>query len=66
MNIDKAKEIHSSSNWAEVVAELDLWIKAEENNLRHCTPEGLNKIQYTILLLERVKNLPQIVIDREE
>ena len=66
MDIEKAKEISSSSNWADIVTELDLWIKSEETKLRYCTPDGLGKIQATINLLETVKRLPQIVIEREE
>ena len=66
MIIEKAKEIRSSDNWAEITKELDEWIKAEEHKLRHCIPEELGKIQYTIMILEKVKNLPTIVIEREE
>lgn len=66
MNIEQAKEISSSVNWAEVVKELDLWIKEQENKLRHCTPEELGRIQGIIQLLEKVQHLPQVVIDREE
>jgi hypothetical protein len=66
MNIEQAKEISSSANWAEIVSELNLWIKGEENKLRTCVPEDLGRIQAKINLLETVKNLPQIVIDREE
>lgn len=66
MNIEKAQEIHSSSNWEEICRELDLWIKSEESRLRHCVPEQLTRIQMTIEVLEKVKSLPQIVIDREE
>ena len=66
MNIEQAKEIDSSANWAEIRAELGLWIKEQESKLRNCVPEDLSKIQYAIQLLERVQSLPQVVIDREE
>ena len=66
MNIEQAKEISSSVNWAEIVKELDLWIKEQENKLRSCVPEDLGRIQGMIQLLEKVKNLPQVVIDRDE
>jgi len=66
MNIEKAKEISSSSNWAEILVELDSWIREQESKLRTCVPEDLSRIQGNIQLLERVKQLPQVVIDREE
>lgn len=66
MDVEKAKEIHSSQIWTEVCAELDLWIRSEELKLRSCVPEQLSNIQKVIETLERVKNLPTIVIEREE
>ena len=66
MELEKAKEIHSSQNWTEIVNEIDSWIKAEEQKLRVCITEQLSEIQITIKVLEKVKNLPQVVIDREE
>ena len=66
MNVEQAREISSSVNWAEVVGELNLWIKEQESKLRSCVPEDLGRIQGMIQLLEKVKNLPQVVIDREE
>jgi hypothetical protein len=65
LNIEKAQEIRSSSNWTEICTELDVWIKAEEARLRNCSPEDLGKIQATIVLLEKVKNLPSVVIERD-
>ena len=65
MNIEKAEEISSSQNWTEICDELDKWIYNEEFKLRHCAPEQLSSIQKTIAILEQVKKLPQIVIDRE-
>jgi len=65
MNVEKAQEISSSSNWVSIVEELDFWIKSEELKLRQCVPEQLVKIQMTIDVLEKVKKLPEIVIDRE-
>jgi len=65
VNVDKAQEISSSLNWKEVCDELDLWIKSEESKLRQCIPDQLPRIQNTIYILEKVKNLPQVVIDRE-
>jgi len=65
MNVEKAQEISSSSNWEEIRSELDLWIKSEESKLRHCLPEQLHRIQITIEVLEKVSKLPEVVIDRE-
>lgn len=65
MDIEKAKEISSSLNWKEVCEEIDYWIHSEVVKLRSCTPEQLAKIQLTIATLEKVKNLPEVVIDRE-
>ena len=65
MEVEKAKEIHTSQNWAEVCAELDKWIAAEEAALRTCHPEHLRDVQLTIKMLEKMKKLPEIVIDRE-
>jgi len=66
MNIEKAQEISSSSNWSEICGELDFWISCESKKLRQCVPEQLLTIQMTIAALEKVKRLPQIVIDREQ
>lgn len=65
MTVEQAQDISSSQNWVAICEELDLWIKAEESKLRQCVPEQLVRIQMTIAALEMVKNLPQIVIDRE-
>jgi hypothetical protein len=66
LDLEKAKEIHSSQIWTEVCGELDLWIRSEEIKLRSCVPEQLPKIQKVIETLERVKDLPRVVIEREE
>ena len=66
MNIEKAKEIHSSVLWTEICGEIDIMIKALESKLRNCSVEGLQAIQIEIQSLEKIKRLPQDVIDREE
>jgi len=66
MNVDKAKEIHTSQNWAEICTELDRWIATEIATLRTCHPDFLRDLQLKIQTLEKVKKLPEIVIDREE
>jgi len=65
MDIEKAREIDSSLNWKEVCSEIDLWIKSAEKSFRICLPADVVKVQATIEVLERVKNLPKVVIDRE-
>jgi hypothetical protein len=66
MDTERAKILKQSPDWNAVCKELDLWIQTEVNKLRNCRPEDLNNIQVRINLLEEVKSLPQIVIDREE
>ena len=66
MDIEKAKEISSSINWAEIVSEIDSWIKSEDIKMRTCIPEYLLEHQLVIKTLEKVKTLPQIVVEREE
>jgi len=66
MNVEKAKEIRHSGNWTEVCSELNEWIKKEMNKLLICRSEDLRDVQLTIKILEKVKNLPEVVIDREE
>ncbi len=66
MDIEKAKEIHTSENWGAVCIELDDWIAKEINKLKICRSEELRDVQLTIKVLEKVQNLPKIVIDRED
>ena len=66
MEIEKAKEIHSSSLWSEVCLEIDNRVKALESRLRTCTPGELERLQLEIQVWERCKRLPQDVIEREE
>jgi hypothetical protein len=66
MNIEKAKEIHSSVLWEEVCAEVDVIIKSLESKLRVCSKDDLERVQLEIQVWERVKRLPQDVVDREE
>jgi hypothetical protein len=66
VDIEKAKEIHSSVLWAEICLEIDGRIKSLESRLRTCSPEDLQKIQLEINIWERAKHLPQDVIEREE
>jgi hypothetical protein len=66
MELEKAKELHSSSLWEEVKNELDFWIRTEELKLRTCVPDQLGNIQQVISAYEKVKKLPDIVIGREE
>jgi len=66
VDIEKAREIHSSVLWEQVCVEIDGRIKALESELRVCTPESLGRVQLEIQIWEKVKRLPQDVIDREE
>ena len=66
MDIEKAKAIRSSSNWEDIQKELDVWIQAELQKTKTCSPDRLIIIQTTISAFEKVKNLPTIVIEREE
>lgn len=65
MDIERAKSIKMSSEWEDVCKELDVWILAELNKTRTCDIEALKKIQSRISAFEEVKDLPQIIIDRE-
>jgi hypothetical protein len=66
VDIEKAKEIHSSVLWEQVCQEVDFRIKSLESKLRICSKEDLEKVQLEIQIWERVKTLPQDVIEREE
>jgi hypothetical protein len=66
MNIEKAKEIHSSVLWEQVCLEIDSRLKALESRLRTCTVSELERLQLEIQVWEKVKRLPQDVIEREE
>jgi len=66
VDIEKAKEIHSSVLWEQVCSEIDVRLKALESRLRTCTPLELERLQLEIQVWEKVKRLPQDVIEREE
>lgn len=66
MDIEKAKALQSSSQWEDVLRELDIWIANELQKTKTCTSEKLIIIQTTISAFEKVKSLPSVVIDREE
>ena len=66
MNVEKAKEIHSSQLWEEVCGEIDNRIQAEMQKLTVCTADKLVDIQRRIQFYGEIKRLPQDVIDREE
>lgn len=65
LSIDMAKELNSSSLWAAACGELDLWIRSADLRLRHCASVETKLLQKEIEILERVKRLPRVVIDRE-
>jgi len=66
MDIERAKAIDSSTDWGEIKKELDLWIFGQMERTKVCDPDDLRKIQARIAAYEEVKNLPQIVIERNE
>jgi hypothetical protein len=66
MTREQALELKNSILWSGVQEELDKWLSNEVFRLKHCTKEELEIIQARIQELEKVKNLPDIVSDREE
>lgn len=65
MNPEQASEVSSSGVWQNVCEELDLWIKNEMEKLKSCPLDQVANIQQAIRNYERVKQLPQIVKDKE-
>jgi hypothetical protein len=66
MNIEEAKDIHSSRNWEIICSEIDKNIQSCVEKLRIVSAEGLLLLQHEIKMWEKFKRLPQDVIDREE
>jgi len=67
MDIEKAKELHSSPFWELVVKEIDEnKIQPLLNRLKTCVKEDLDNIQSQIRVWEEVKRLPQDTIERDE
>ena len=67
MDIEKAKELHSSPYWELVVKEIDEnKIQPLLNKLKICGKDDLEDIQTRIKVWEEVKRLPQDAIEREE
>ena len=66
MEIETAKAVRTSSNWEAIKAELDRWRNDTFEAMKLCTPEQLPALQAEVKAYEKVKKLPDIVIDREE
>lgn len=66
IDVEKAKAIKMSSDWEAICLELDAWIRGQLERTKTCSAEGLSRIQARISAYEEVKNLPGIVIDRED
>lgn len=66
MNIERAKELKSSSLWGDVMEELDKEVFHLTQKLQTCTPEQLKDIQNEIRITRMLKNMPDRVIAREE
>ncbi len=65
MSVEKAQEIHSSVLWESVCAEIDNIVDNLIHRLKTVPKDDLEAIQMEIRTWERVKRLPQDVIDRE-
>ncbi len=66
MEIEIAKAVRTSSNWEAIKVELDRWKNDTFEMMKHCTPEQLPALQAEVKAYEKVKELPTIVIEREE
>ena len=67
MDIEKARELHSSPYWELVVKEIDEnKIQPLLNKLKSCTKDDLEDVQTRIKVWEEAKRLPQDAIEREE
>jgi hypothetical protein len=66
MNIEKAKEIHSSELWTHIVDEIEYRIHCELQLLKTAPLDKVPFIQQKIQVLEQLKTLPQSVVEREE
>ena len=64
MDVERAKEIQTSSMWKDVCKEIDLRVDCETKKLRNCKPEDLLLIQARIDVFEQVTRLPGDVVDR--
>ena len=64
--IETAKSIKASSNWEAIKVELDRWKNDAFETMKNCTPDQLPRLQAEVKSYDKVKNLPDIVIDREE
>ena len=66
MEIERARGLKQSSDWESVKKVLDGWIGSCEQQLRTCNAHELQHLQSSITTLEKVKMLPEIVIDMGE
>ena len=66
MDIEQAKALRSSTQWLEIVKEIQREIDAEITKLYTCSSDQLATIQARISAFEKIKALPQNVVDREE
>ena len=66
MDSETAKSIDASLHWTAIKAEIDIWIAGQFERMKTCQPNELEALQARVAAYEEVKELPQIVIDREE
>ena len=66
MDLETAQAINQSLHWTAIKVEIDSWIAGQFEKMKTCQPDQLGALQARIAAYEEVKNLPQIVCDREE
>jgi hypothetical protein len=64
MSVERAKEVKASILWADVCEEINKQIHYLTQRLRSCTRDELEGIQREINAHEKLKQLPDNVIDR--
>jgi hypothetical protein len=60
---ERAEEIKQSENWGYICGEIDNMIAMEVENLKKCDKDDLKSIQAGIKMLEKVKLLPDWIIN---
>jgi len=65
MNLESAREVHTSAIWTKIVDELDYRIHCQLQVLKDAPIEKVQAVQQKIALLESIKKLPEDVIERE-
>jgi len=66
MDIEIARSIQQSDQWTAIKVELDRWKNDTFEMMKNCTQEQLPKLQAEVKAYDKMKELPDIVIGREE